>query len=279
MPATQKIGSILPQSQRTEHDFDPQRGYITRQHFEGISRTEMLALQQQYVANGIACRLIYPNTGDIAQLEVEDSTQAIPIDDWGLDPNDENLSVLLGCPASTAALEAVFGVNTADFRNACAAIAQGISEDASPEQAFLVPPLNTLAANGTYGPRMKRIYTLYQSGTTEFKNDGDGSGYVLRHTTNAPNRWTANIADFGVGCIYTTAQLLSEAQNGTLWNYPLPARLAYKILNLRQPASRSNYQVGWFKCRSREGAVANNRVQITQNYIFGQWSTDLYDPY
>src|SRR5690606_6075756 len=100
--------------------------------------------------------------------------------------------------------------------------------------------------------------------------------YVLRHTTNVSNRWNVNIADINVNRLYTTAQLLSEAQNAGLWNYPLPPRLAYKINAIAVPTVQSGYLWSWLKSASSEASAANNRVNIVTEYALDQWSTDLY---
>jgi len=109
--------------------------------------------------------------------------------------------------------------------------------------------------------------------------------YAVRHTTNAPSYWSANVADNNVNCIYTTAQLLSELQSSSLWYFPLPGRLAYKINavytnfinNLpSSAASRSGYQVGWLKSPFGESSVGRTRMEIQGGYVLDQWPLDLY---
>jgi hypothetical protein len=111
------------------------------------------------------------------------------------------------------------------------------------------------------------------------------SSYTLRHTTNTSNRWNVNVADTGVDRIYTTAQLLSETQNANSWNYPLPGRLAFKLLAVttnitaQYPITDPYYQWGWLKFGSPESTVANNRVDIVTEYEFGLISTLLYSTF
>lgn len=113
----------------------------------------------------------------------------------------------------------------------------------------------------------------YFRGATNYAH----SKYVVRHTTNAPNNYSANVADFNVEKIYTIAQLLTEAQNGALWILPLPAYLAYKILNYPVPVNMpDNYLFGALKMRSNAVTAARNRIEISQEYLIDAWAKHTY---
>lgn len=99
--------------------------------------------------------------------------------------------------------------------------------------------------------------------------------WVLRHTTNAPADFTQNIADDGVGTVYTTGSLISEISNSSYWINPCPPRLVEKIGNITLPAE-SGYTTGWLKKPSNESSAANNRINISTEYVFSNWINVLY---
>lgn len=254
-----KRGDPTPFLQDLVYEFDPQRGHITRLFLRGASQTLMSNLRQDYVRNGIACRLTY-HQGDTASLETEDSTQQYTLDTWQIVGNEESRdglshpTVLALCSDDQIAL-----------------IRQHLNnEDKSSDVFDTGGDLNALQ-----GTAIPRFYSLQQRGSTEYRH----GQYVLRHVTNAPSRWNSNIADFGVDQIYTPAQLLTEVQDSGLWIYPLPARLAYKIGHIPIPTFQAGYQWGWLKGASTETTAANNRIEIATEYVLEQWSTDYYAPY
>lgn len=100
--------------------------------------------------------------------------------------------------------------------------------------------------------------------------------YVLRHTTNCSASYGGNISDSNVFKIYTTAQLLSEVQDATLWIQPMAGRLVTKIGAIPAPDDRTGYQWGWLKKPSTEALTPDNRIEITTEYWLEQWSTYLY---
>lgn len=251
-------GSLLPYLQDEVWDFDPTRGFIHRMNFKGASPAQVLALQQDYARLGIACRLAY-NQGGTAGLEVEDSTMQYTIDVWELVGNSEARDGLSHRKLLALATN-----------EQIAMIRQHLENNDKPSDAFQDPDLEAKA-----GTLVQTFYELQQRGSTEFRQ----GQYVLRHKTNAPNRWGANIADFGVDQIYTVSQLLSEAMSSALWRLPLPGRMAYKIARLPPPTYNTGYMWGWLKSASTETTAANNRVEISTEYTLEQWSLAYYDPY
>ncbi len=259
-PASTKRGSKFPQLQNIEYSFDPSRGRTVREHWKGIDADTMAAKFGDMARAGISCSLNI--AGDSATLETEDPNQQYTLDTWQIDGNVQQVDVW-NHPTMAADVSA----------DQLAKILAHLEQKDDPTTAFEDTALSGLP------DVVKRFYGLVQRGTTEFENDAYAEGYVLRHTTNAPGFWNVNVADFGVGMIYTTAQLLSETQSTFFWILPLPGRLAYKISNVPVPAARSNYQWGWRKSRSSESTSALNRIDITTTYTLGQWSTDLYQLY
>ena len=130
-------------------------------------------------------------------------------------------------------------------------------------------------ANPAEASFMVRCYNLVLNGQTHYQC----SQYALRHTTTAPNGWSLNVSDLNTNCIYTTPQLLAEAESTYLWNFPLPGRLDYK-LSLAAAAftamtpTRNNFQIGWLKSASAESSVGNQLIEIQTGYVLDQWSTD-----
>jgi hypothetical protein len=119
----------------------------------------------------------------------------------------------------------------------------------------------------------QRLYTRMADGATEFVR----SVYILKHTTNAPSNYSANIADYNVDRIYTTSQLLSETTNSGFWLLPLPASMQYFINSLYFPATPSAYYTnGWLKRGASRSTAANFRTELSTEYWMGQISNDEY---
>lgn len=116
------------------------------------------------------------------------------------------------------------------------------------------------------------LYNLLIRGVTHYPI----GQYVLRHTTSVGNAWASNVSDFNVESIYTTALLLSEIGSLGYWRTPCPPRLRYKISNIAAPASVSGYLWGWKKQPSTEGSSANNRIEISTEYILEHWPLAIY---
>jgi hypothetical protein len=269
------VGSSFPIGQVEVWDYDPVRGWLYRAHIEGRDQQLMSALQNDYVAQGIANRLTFELGKGV--LDIEDATQQWVLDNWQLEGNSEQVAWLSNSLVQQE-LNSVYPTavndNTVTAAQAIAAIAQHLSDGDNQDTAFSDGVLDPLTTGDIWN-----FYPHAQAGQTAYENDADGSGYVLRHGTNVSNQWTVNVADFGVGQIYTTAQLLSEVSDGGLWLNPLSFRMQYKIANLPVPPARAGWIVGWKKGRSTEQNAANNRNDITTHYEYGQWTTCLYQPF
>ncbi len=253
-------GSFANFRQSQSWDFDPQRGFIYRAEYKGIGAVNMAALQASYVAAGIAHRLTEHQ--DIYTLEAEDATQAYTIDSWQIVGNEESRDGF-----SHPALLNVFAeIPGAKPYDAIIHMRECLADNKTTDDAFSTEELagSPLLA--------KMFYELAIRGGDQYRHEQ----YVLRHTTNAPNRWGVNIADIGVGKVYTTAQLLTECQDSSLWALPMPGRLAYKLSAIPSPTPIINYLWGWLKGASTETTAANNRVDINSEYILAQWPIQTY---
>jgi hypothetical protein len=267
MSAPQPIinGTLLPQLQEITYDFGPATGYLVRSQYEGASQTAMLALQQDEVRGGVACALTYHRGGKVS-LGVNDSTLQYAIDVWEIVDNKENpsgfahpsvLSILNAYDNPTAIIAALKDIlaTNADYDATTNAALLALSDD----------DFNTLGD----------FEVLAQQGQGEYRKQQ----YVLRHTTNVSNRWAVNVADFGIDEIYSTAQLLSEVQNTSLWILPLPGRLVFKLNAIPVPPAVAGYERGWLKDGSTETSAANNRVNIVTEYSLDQWPFTYYAAY
>ena len=257
-------GNILAQLQSEQFLWDSSRGFVHRSNYHGVSQDNMRILQDGYIAAGIASVLDYTQDG-CARLDVEDSTQSYLIDTWQILGNEEGRDGL-NHPGLTLALTAA----SLNAPKIIAAARQHLENNDDPTTLFGT-------GGDFYGSPaiLRRFYELQVRGSTEYRH----GQYVLRHTTNAPNRYSANISDFGVDQIYTPAELISECSDGGAWVYPLPSRLAYKISNIAVPTYQANYLWGWLKGASTETTAANNRIEISTEFICEQWSTDYNYPY
>jgi hypothetical protein len=271
-------GSPLLQKQNESFKYDPTTGLIHSWDYKGISQAYAIMAQQDYARAGIPCVLTL-HQGDTATLEIDDPTFQYTLDTWEVADNEESpdawqnpkveqviYDIASGYAALSDGSALTFGEVMAAIRQALANDQPSDGDGGAFQDGALLP---------FYGTSIQRIYDDYQAGGTEFRR----AQYVLRHKTNAPRIWTTNVADIGVEQIYSTSQLLTEASDASLWIYPLPPRLAYKIANLPSPIPRANYMWGWLKSGTTESTAANNRIDLTTEYCLYQWSLDKYDAF
>ena len=139
---------------------------------------------------------------------------------------------------------------------------------------FLNSPIWGSFSGGNPGrSALKFFFEEYARGRTNFAH----GKYVLRHTTLAPGNYSASVAEFNIEKIYSISQLLSEVQNSSLWIFPLPAYLAYKILNYPVPVNMPpNYTWGALKMRGNAVVAARGRIEIQQEYLIDAISVPTY---
>lgn len=260
-------GSFAAQSQRYEERWSPISGLTRDMEWSGLHEGNMRILAQAVANSGCAYQL-HRQFG-VFHLVATDTSGEITIDTWEIGQNENVVSSLLN-PLNRAAMPQTY----LDLIGRAARDNSTIAEAAAAltEDTGITYP-TTITDNAA----AIRLWTRLAAGETGFYR----SLYVLRHTTNVSNRYRRNISDIYVGRIYTVAQLLAETQDATLWVYPLPGRLAYKIEQAANDAiaefgTTANYLWGWLKSASPESSAANNRVNIVTEYKFFQWSTDEY---
>lgn len=250
--------------QRQVFRFDPSRGETVLTSWKGANQLDVEAIANVDAIEGVSYDLTFER--GIASLNDDNATLNNPIDVWELAGNDERKDLFQN-PIWANVL-------TDDM---LALIRQHLDDNDTPTQAFAGG--QTPDISGFVGTSIERAYARYQSGNEEFENDAYGGGYVLKHTTNVPARWGVNVADFNVGYVYSTSELISEIGSFALWVYPAPFRLQYKINHIPVPTLREYFRWGWKKSRSNEDTTAHNRVNIVTSYVLEQWSTDDYPGY
>lgn len=264
-------GTKAPLLQWFETNYDPSSGFTYRAEHRGTDYDQMLALSNSFTALGISATL--RNQFGISTLTLTDATGTVVIDKWELGVDEERPSIFEN-------LIFLSYVNAAANPGRVITMMRNALQNGDP----LNSAWDTLAADNNFTTavvganvaKLKQYFDDYNLGVTNFIR----GKYRLRHTTNAPNRWNTNIADFNVERAYTISQLLIEVQNTTLWVLPLPGYLAYKISNYYMTSlgspSRPNYSFGAFKLRSNAVTAAYNRVEITTEYIIDLINTNLY---
>jgi hypothetical protein len=264
-------GTKAPLQQWFESNFDPTTGYTYRAEFVGTDYDQMAALMNSFTSAGVSA--VIRNQFGISTLTLTDATGTVVVDKWELGVDEERPSIFEN-PLFLSY------VNAAANPSRVVTMMRNALQNGDPLNSAwdtLATDSNfTTAANGANLTKLKQYFDDYNLGVTNFVR----GKYRLRHTTNAPNRWQVNIADFNVERAYTIAQLLNETQNTSLWVLPLPGYLAYKISNyyvtsLGSP-TRANYAFGAFKMRSNACTAAYNRVEIVTEYVIDMINTNLY---
>ena len=273
-------GDASPQLKLQKAKFDPVRGYSYFYEYEGQDQVEMLNIWltttgalSSGACPGLASELTFER--DRAFLSVSDPTAEYTIDSWGVHASEETRD-LFSHPNIVAAIGNSLGYGDPSV-DAFVAIRTAVENGTSRVNLLLLPDLAGLST-----PAIKillQFYNLYMQGTTGYRHQQ----YVLKHRTNVSNRWNVNISDVGIDQIYTPAQLFTEVDDPTLWIFPLPGRLQYKLALIPVPFTggydTGSYQWGWLKSSSTELGEALNRVNIETDYTLELWSLALYNPY
>lgn len=286
-------GRSDPIFQKWEIEFSPRNGGTTKFWYQGIDPNQMGALAQVAVEAGYSGTLSYQNS--VATMTVQASnTATVPgftspardiVDKWeiAVDQEKPDLFENSNFLGLFTGLDAAYGV---PISQQVAHVIRQVAGGDGPTWPNLVTVLNgTPASDASGNPIMAGAatvflgaiigaFSLFQAvkyfaddflrGRTSFLNGKN----LLRHTTSAPNTYSANVADFNVQKIYSISQLLTETQNGALWILPLPGYLAYKILTYPVPFPMPpNYVWGALKMRSGATTVARDRVEIVTEYL------------
>jgi hypothetical protein len=253
-------GTFQPKRQRITERWSPTTGHTREFEWRGFDEQQIRGYAAQYAQAG--CEYEYINQFGHHHLVATDTSGNVTIDTWEIGVNEILVSSLRN-PFN------VFNLSAANLE----VIARAIKDGSTLQEAQQALEDDT---GDVYGDVMDaaaiRLYKRMIAGVDSFYHHQ----YTLRHTTNCSNRYSLNIADLNVNYIYTTANLLSETQSSFLWVYPLPGRLAYKILSIPFPAAEDDYLWGWLKSASAESTAANNRVNIVTEYKLAMWTTDEY---
>lgn len=255
-------GTLAPIPQPLEVTYDPARGQVVTQKWESAGRG-LGGIADLYRAARIAYR--FQLSDAVSSLVAEASGSQLGVadaacDNWQILCNEiqKDIKELPALAAKQASYPDSFRIVLRDVNN------------------FLdgQPQVTTPTVNPGSLPETAFLLDMLCKGQTHFAL----SQYVLRHTTTVSNAYGANVADRNVGRVYTTEQLLTEVCDTSLWVYPLPGRLVYKLQNIPAPLPQANYLWGWRKLGSTETTSASNRVEISTEYWLEQWHILPYPP-
>lgn len=254
-------GTLLPVPQAPEVSFDPQRGQVISQRWQSAG-DGLAAVAVGYASARIQYNWTKSRHRSVLVANASSSQLGLPeviCDTWQILANEiqKDIKEFPAFQTMEASYPGTIGyvVRDVELYN------QG-SDPGTPAPAAGAMPYSGY------------LFDLLIHGATHFAL----GQYVLRHSTNASNLYSANIADINIERCYTTSQLLAEVQNGALWSFPMPGRMAFKLQNIAAPAAQANYQWGWRKLPSPETSTSNNRIEITTEYWLEQWHALLYPP-
>lgn len=306
MPDLILRGNSTPQLQSWRQTYETRQGLKGEFMMRGIDIAKMSSLATEYILLGYDMELDYKF--GIAELTVRTPNGEVTtpgsggqtiIDKWEVAVDEEKPSIFenqnfiqyaqsqdgpLGVKASSQLISSILSMaNIADATNV-----SSISFANWVAQTKTTPLLNDDGTNYDGGtgenvtifdvfeniyPQIQPFILDYFRGATNFVH----SKYVVRHTSNVPNNYASNVADFNIEKIYTISQFLAEAQNPALWILPLPPYLAFKILNYPVPTNVwDQYLFGALKLRSNAVTAARNRIEIVQEYLIDAWPTYTY---
>lgn len=260
-------GTKQPQLQRVTGRYSPGQGIVTNEDWRGLDENLMAALARQYANSGCEFELttefgvstLKTTIPGISRFNWTKNSGEVTIDTWEIAINAELASSYKN-PKNVAlvALElddlTIFkaGVeNKTTWSEVWAKLDATVPDDDEAE--------------------LKRCYDRFLRGSDSYFNDI----YTVRHTTNVSNRFTQNVADTNLNCIYTPAMFYSEAQNPAYWIFPMPTAFI-SALTANPSQSAANYLWGYLKGGSPRVTAANNRINITTEYKQFLWSTDEY---
>lgn len=255
-------GTKVPLLQAFVRKWSPTNGYTEEATYRGFDTERMRQLSSYMSRNGFEYEWITEHGMHV--LHAVDTSGANTIDTWEIAINKLQPSTF----KNPLNLANVSSANLKDIR-AMDQRDEGFSYDQTVAKI--------IARNDSTKNAALRMAQRVNEGSDSYTY----SGYVLRHTTNVSNRYRRNVSDVGVDRLYTKAALLSETTNTRFWVYPLPGRLQWKTSAIHDQfssiyTSRDGYVWSWLKSGSTETTAANNRVNITTEYEFGNWSTDEY---
>jgi len=300
-------GTSAPQLQSQSFDYDFQRGGKYQQIYKGSSQAQMASLWNANVYKAARASMKFVN--DTAEMTIEwggssngthygntISTAAVEltIDKWempeprfskdlmthpnfvywilnsfngGVGISEANLSdiiaILRTCAtaaltsASTSSSESIFVTQITDYNNAL---------------SWTLPAGVALGAQNIF----MRFYRFMANDQTHYQS----SQFSLRHTTNIPAYWSGSLVDDNVNCIYPYCFFHDETISSN-WNYQLPQRLqiAFSVAYanfVSEAAAKPGFQIGFLKSAGSQANVGRDRIEVQNDYVLDQWSTDIY---
>lgn len=251
-------GTLVPQEQNYEYDYDPSTGGKQTYEFDTFSDAAAIALANSNISARIATK--YRRTHGSCTVVISDSN--FPgIDTWQVLANESSKS-RWDAPAMLRILK--YGDGTDFYGNQIQILKHAV--DNKTKWSELVSSIDG-SITGADLAYLSNVYNLILRGSDAYPF----SQYVLRHTTNVGNGYASNIADSNVDRVYTVAQLLGETQDAGLWIFPLPGELQYFIQHITAPASQNGYLWGWLKRSATRTTAPFNRIDLTTEYWLEQW--------
>lgn len=292
-------GSSAPQYQFWEQNFSRWNQCSSTQVWKSIDLAAISAIAQSYYDAGYSGTLRYEH--QVASLTVTAPTLDLAggggqsngniVDKWEISVDRESpelfenqylinlfhsADIFYGVPISQQVFAVIRQVATSalprwpDF-----IIAMNATKAVTYTGDEIVPNVTLGAIVNSYSlaQALKYFVDDYFRGATVFYR----GKYTLKHTTFAPNSYSANVADFNVEKIYSISQLISECQNGSLWVLPIPTFLTYKIIHYPVPvAIPPNYMFGALKMRALAVLAARGRIEISTEYLIDSWPIHAY---
>jgi len=240
--------------------FDPRRGVSVRYRYTAAGGDAALLSVESVaqLAGWQTRKLVSPVLSEleVTSPDAPEGIAEIITDNWQIVGNEVNESAYYAPPMMSA-------VSLANRTFIADAIKQGTSTDEA------VAALGADANGIQFFKELLKGQDSYAVGQ-----------YVLRHTTNCSASSTYNVSDVNVERLYTTAQLLAEVTNGSLWIQPLPTRLVTKIgsiYSVTPPDAEAGFYLwSWRKLPSTETKTVGNRIEINTDYVLYLWSTLRY---
>ncbi len=244
-----------PAPKQTEIDFDPVRGMVVTEHFEG-SGDNLTALNQYCVRNRIAFRHSY-NSVKSSLVRTFSGAQAgfydAPQINWELVGNEIQKSIFEH-PVTLNAL-VTYPNLVKHVRTGYAMLEQG---DFDFEFDFRAEQLD-VGEEETY----QTLIDLMQRGQTHYST----GQYVLRRSYTVSNFYNGEIPSGGYQGVVDT---------GSIINSTMPPVMVTMLQSIPVPANHDHYRWGWRALPSRMVTTAQNRVEISTEWWFEEWSNILY---
>jgi hypothetical protein len=244
MPRPIINGQAGPILQRTRISWDPSQGPTTTEEWEsagdalgGIaSAKEALGVSYDWTRNGVRSRLV-------ATQSRNNYLEEQAVERWELMSN-QDMHDIKQHPKAVAMGHTAVGVVIAAIRNF--------------ENQRTVNQTGWTADQTSLFEHMRRGITTFPV----YK-------WVLRYTASVSNSYEFfTEANSGLGNIYTTSQAASSIPAG---------RLKSTIQAIAEPAVADSYTTwGWMKVSLTEVSAANDRVDVSAEYLLDAWSNWLY---